>query len=239
MSDSSMLLGGPGKLQGQRLFARGTYGRRIAMTALLTVLADWLFYGWDLGISVLIFAGCVAAAAAVAAPVPPRGKTMLLLLPFLAIAVAPLAAGAGVISVSFAILGTAYFAVSLGEAEALAWRRAPVMLRLLPRIFWRIFPDGFAAGQAGLPALRQNYDPASLLTWVLPLGLGAVFLSLFSAANPVIENDLGAFDPLNILANLSFDRLVFWLLAAGFVWPFVAVSRGRPSRERRRARCRR
>jgi len=57
------------------------------------------------------------------------------------------------------------------------------------------------------------------------LGLGAVFLSLFSAANPVIENDLGAFDPLNILANLSFDRLVFWLLAAGFVWPFVAVSR--------------
>jgi hypothetical protein len=237
MSDSSMLLGGPGKLQGWRLLARGSYGRRMAMTALLTVLADWLFYGWDLGISVLIFAVCVAAAAALAAPVQPRRKTMAILLLILAVAVAPVVAGVGLISVSFALLGTAYVAASLGESQALSWGRMPAALRLLRQIFWRIYPDGVAAGITGLPALRRIYDPASLLTWVLPLGFGGLFLSLFSAANPVIQNDLNAFNPLNIWASLSFNRLVFWLLAAGFVWPFVALSR-RPNKAVRAVRTR-
>lgn len=57
--------------------------------------------------------------------------------------------------------------------------------------------------------------------WLLPLGLAAIFIQLFSWANPIISGWLDA-----LSWNLSFEfppaaRLLFWLAVAWGLWSFI------------------
>jgi Domain of unknown function (DUF4173) len=70
-------------------------------------------------------------------------------------------------------------------------------------------------------ALRGRIPARGLIGWLLPVGLGAVFLALFAVANPVIEGWLAAIDPTPLLAIFDVQRIAFWLVLAVFVWPFV------------------
>jgi len=61
--------------------------------------------------------------------------------------------------------------------------------------------------------------------WLVPLVLGAVFVALLASANPLIENWLNGID----IAALAPDpgRVLFWLAAMIFAWPFIRVRAGR------------
>jgi hypothetical protein len=60
--------------------------------------------------------------------------------------------------------------------------------------------------------------------WIIPLSLGAVFVLLFAAANPLIAN---WFTQWSIGDSLKFDtlRLMFWIATVIAVWAFVCVNR--------------
>ena len=82
-----------------------------------------------------------------------------------------------------------------------------------------------------LPLLRQwvsqSGAPASLPAlkgWVVPLGLGAVFVALFAAANPVIANWLAQWNTGGTLKQLNLARVIFWGFIAIAVWEVVGVS---------------
>ena len=61
----------------------------------------------------------------------------------------------------------------------------------------------------------------SLVAWIVPLSIFAVFLTLFSSANPLIENRLMQID-LRALFNLfNFWRIAFWVAMACVTWPLI------------------
>jgi hypothetical protein len=61
----------------------------------------------------------------------------------------------------------------------------------------------------------------SLVAWIVPLSIFAVFLTLFYSANPLIEHGLMRID-LHVLFNLvSAPRLLFWLMAGCMIWPLM------------------
>ncbi|WP_352915153.1 DUF4173 domain-containing protein [Mesorhizobium sp. M1143] len=62
---------------------------------------------------------------------------------------------------------------------------------------------------------------ASITVWVMPVTLGAVFLLLFGAANPVIEYWLSLIDLMKLLDLIQLARIVFWLLVLAGVWAFL------------------
>ncbi len=66
--------------------------------------------------------------------------------------------------------------------------------------------------------------------WLLPIAFSAVFIALFSAANPLIDNTLSVVDWLAPLQALSVPRIMFWMATAWACWglirPKVGVMRG-------------
>ena len=55
----------------------------------------------------------------------------------------------------------------------------------------------------------------------MPLTLGAVFLALFGAANPVIDYWLSLIDLMKLLDLIQLARIVFWLFVLAGVWAFL------------------
>ncbi|TIM39882.1 MAG: DUF4173 domain-containing protein, partial [Mesorhizobium sp.] len=68
---------------------------------------------------------------------------------------------------------------------------------------------------------RRRIRFAAIAVWVMPLTLGAVFLALFGAANPVVEYWLSLIDLLALLEFIQLPRLAFWLLVLAGVWAFL------------------
>ena len=69
---------------------------------------------------------------------------------------------------------------------------------------------------------RRYRDPARwagiAILCVVPMGLTAVFLALFTAANPLLDRVLGSVDWMAPLEGLSFRRVCFWIAAAAAFW---------------------
>lgn len=59
--------------------------------------------------------------------------------------------------------------------------------------------------------------------WLLPAVLSTVFVALFAAANPVIEQWVSLLNPKLIFEYLSIPRVLFWTMMLALVWPFVHV----------------
>ncbi|WP_352632243.1 DUF4173 domain-containing protein [Mesorhizobium sp. M0496] len=68
---------------------------------------------------------------------------------------------------------------------------------------------------------RRRVRLAAIAVWVMPLTLGAVFLALFGAANPVIDYWLSLIDLLKLLDLIQFTRSAFWLFVLVGVWAFL------------------
>jgi Domain of unknown function (DUF4173) len=194
----------------------------LACAAACVALADWLFYGWPMGISLALF---LAALGIVAITV---NRTRSLLRRRVAIGVAFIAAliapieDVNILSSILAVLATALFVIVTTAADPATWQReafeaatAPLRgpFQLAADLFWVLLRM-----RRGNPAWLKI---DSLVAWVVPLSLFAVFLYLFASANPLIENGLMRID-LGMLFKL-FDpwRLLFWILVAGVIWPLI------------------
>src|SRR5206468_3376175 len=59
--------------------------------------------------------------------------------------------------------------------------------------------------------------------WLMPAVLGTVFIALFAAANPVIEQWVSLLNPQVIVEYVSVWRLLFWTMMLALVWPFIHV----------------
>ncbi|MFM1816257.1 MAG: hypothetical protein RLZ98_2952 [Pseudomonadota bacterium] len=184
----------------------------------LVAFADWLYWGRPTGISVA--AGLLALAVGVALINPMRTswreRTVAIIV--LALAVAPLVEDVTTVSVFFGLLGIATFALMM--SGQLKWRwpsLAGEPLKLLAIGPLRLAPD-LVTARGGLAPI-VSLDAVSL--WVVPLALTAVFLGLFSSANPLIAKWLVQFNPHWLIAAVSIERVLFWLAAASFAWGMI------------------
>jgi Domain of unknown function (DUF4153) len=192
--------------------------RFCVLTALL-VLGDWLFFERPLGISVALFISALAIAAAVANPIRASLPAGILATALVALACVPLVLMPTTFSVLIAVVAVAYLAVALAAEANATESRIRRTGDLLLGCGWRILLD-----LAERPWVRGHGNiGVTILAWLMPLTLGAVFLWLFAAANPLIESWFNAVNPEVLFVEFETRRVVFWLIAAVLVWPFVFV----------------
>src|SRR4051812_11597989 len=214
---------------------RRGYSFLLVATVASVALADWLFYGHPVGWTAGLFTAFVLALLALRGGAFLRsGRGMIVLLAAgglvaalveeptpLAIALAALAAS------MLAVLnrnpwpgGTRLWALRLVEGLGFALVRVVTDNRIALRWLRRRPLSG--AGPARLVAV-----------WALPVVLGAVFVALFRAANPIIARLVGealdwAGDLLShVLALVDLPRNVFWACVAAAVYALLRVRRSR------------
>lgn len=199
-----------------------SFCRRFGAAALLVVLADFLFYGQPIGITVLLFAILIAAAVIALHPAAFNDGRVWIKPVALLAALLPLAENVSALSVSIALAALVVFSLSLsgrlrhgltriaGQIGQF-WLAAPVRF-IRDFIRWRKTVRRFG---------RRRVRPAALAVWVMPLTLGAVFLALFGAANPVIDYWLSLIDLMKLLDLIELARIAFWLFVLAGVWAFL------------------
>jgi hypothetical protein len=196
---------------------------KVALAVALTAAADALLFDRAVGINLALFCFAALSAAALIHPEARRDRRALSAFTVAASFCLLLADRPGVIA-------TAMFMVALGvavlspradgEGDVLAWLsrfvRAALTAVAAPVLDARKF-----SARGGRPGAVRRLAVGA----VLPVVGGAMFLSLFVMANPLIETAMAGWR----LPPFSPGRLVFWLFIAVSAW---ALMRPRGARRR-------
>ncbi|QWG12254.1 DUF4173 domain-containing protein [Bradyrhizobium sediminis] len=185
-------------------------------------LADWLFYGWPIGISLALFlvvlGGVAVAGNGVQAA---RGIQIVMTAVFVA-GLLPLIEGVNALSATLAALATALFVILITAREPSSWQRNLFEAATIPfRGPFQLAVDLFRSLQSMNGHFPQWLSAASLVGWIIPLAACFVFLSLFASANPLIEYRLHQVDLRAIFSLLDPRRVVFWILTVCAIWPLI------------------
>lgn len=126
------------------------------------------------------------------------------------------------------LLGLLLAGLGLGLSALIAIRLLPGRLEQMPETVMRFLLPAPITLARDAVALRITAQPQlwqkillGLLAWIVPLGLGLVFVVLFAAANPLVEALLAG-----LRADRTFDllnpiRVVFWLVMAAGIWALL------------------
>ena len=85
----------------------------------------------------------------------------------------------------------------------------------------RLIGDGFRIVTEGGQQQTGGQVLRAAVVWIVPLFFAAVFVLLFTAANPLIESALRAIRLDKLLELLQPARIVLWGAIAVFAWPFL------------------
>ena len=204
-----------------------SYCSRLGIAILLVALADFFFYGQPVGITLFLFGIAIAAAVTVTHPLSinsgaiASGRVWLRPAGLLA-ALLPLAENVSALSVCIALAAMAVFALSLaGRLRFGVGRIAGQVAMFLLAGPFRFVRDFFRWRKAARRLGRRRIRFAAIAVWIMPLVLGAVFLALFGAANPVIDYWFSLIDLFALLDLIQLLRIIFWLFVLVDVWAFL------------------
>ncbi|MCS3761991.1 DUF4153 domain-containing protein [Bradyrhizobium centrosematis] len=190
---------------------------KVGLALLLAALADWLFYGQRIGLSLTLFAIAIAGVSVLVNRAALDLRRAMIGSAVLAVGLVPVVEELN--SLSFLILvasmAIALLLVTNAEATGLADRVRALRNFVLLGPF-RFFLD---APQA----LNASAFTRGIALWLMPAALSTIFVALFAAANPVIEQWLSLLNPKLILGYISIPRMLFWALMLALVWPFIHV----------------
>jgi hypothetical protein len=201
--------------------------RRYAMVAALVALADFLLFdAAPFGLSLaLAFAACGLLATA-ANPVRARTRLRIAASAVFILALLALVEDISVLSFMVAALATLLFALTMVFDDFGAWPRQVWRAIRLPFVgaFW-LAGDSLRARKLSRRQGGTAWRIASLATWIAPVLLSLVFLSLFASANPLIDEWLRWIDPRWLYDLVSPARAAFWMAMASLVWPLAHLRR--------------
>jgi Domain of unknown function (DUF4173) len=200
---------------------RFTFVRKIVLAAILVVLADHLFFFQRVGTTAGLFAAALVIALLIAAPAIGRSKPALAAAAAALLFVLALADDPSLLAATL-FLAACALAVLLPRTEAFddgwRWTKRLLLHALLSAI-------GPLLDWGRLRAVRRRRGPARLAAALpllaLPVLGTALFLALFSAANPLISEAFARVDLLVVVAGFSISRLFFWPLVTLFVWSLL------------------
>jgi len=190
---------------------------KVGLALALAALADWLFYGQRIGLSLTLFAIAIACVS---------GLFNHATLDFRRAAIGGAIVTLGLVpaveelnTLSFLILVTALVIALLlatnPETKGFADRARALRNFVLFGPF-RFFPEA-------LQIFNMSAFTRSIALWLLPAVLSTVFVALFAAANPVIEQWVSLLNPKLILDYVSIPRVLFWTAMLALVWPFIHI----------------
>jgi Domain of unknown function (DUF4173) len=203
----------------------------LILAAGCVALADWLFYGWDIGISFALFLGVFGTAALFSNGIHAPGAARIPLIAVFIAGLLPLVEEVNSLSVCVATLTTAMSVIALTSRQTTSWQRQLFEAATMP------FRGAFQLAGETIGVLRHMkfWTPnwlGWLVAWIVPLTVFAIFLTLFSSANPLIEHRLMQIDLRALFALIDSWRLAFWLLVACLIWPLIHRRiKSRPARE--------
>jgi Domain of unknown function (DUF4173) len=192
----------------------------IACAAGCVALADWLFYGWDVGISLAVFLGALGLIAVFSNRVEIRDKARITPAIVLFAGLLPLVEEVNVLSVAVATLTTTMSVIAIISPQPASWPRQLLETVTVP------FRGPFLLAKDTIGALRHMkiWTPnwiGWLVAWIVPCCAFAIFLTLFSSANPLIERGLLQIDLRKLLELISPWRWSFWIFIACMIWPLI------------------
>lgn len=190
-----------------------------AIAALLLVgAADFLLFDQPDGIALPLFCGLIVVALVATAA---RGAARVRRVALVLAALLPMVEAISPLSMAVALFGLAAFALSLsGRLRAGLAGMAGQISALLLGAPLRLPRDMMRARKAA-KRLPRGPRSGTIAVWTLSVALGAVFLALFGAANPIIDRWLALLDVWLLLDLLSIGRIVFWLVVAALVWALL------------------
>lgn len=97
--------------------------------------------------------------------------------------------------------------------------------------WWRLYRDNLIISHIKKRRQKLHGNKRAFVRhWLLPIGLSAVFIMLFSAANPIITGWLDKINWRVIAEYISVPRMLFWLMTASGCWALI-----RPKLKQRKA----
>ena len=195
------------------------------------LLTDWLFFGHAIGWTAGLYGMLLLAALFCRERRLPPGRAKGV------ITVALLLLGLGCIdepnslSVTLGIFGLVTLALSQREgwsASAVVWAQRWLLYGLASWIFLPASGVASAAARRKAPVARSSQG-SFFRKWSVAVVLGALFIWLFSAANPIIEGWLSSVWTTlgDWFENLpTFPRLVLWIGTACQLWALLGYRSG-------------
>lgn len=204
---------------------------RLAVAAACIALADWLLIGlpinswnwpsegWQIGISLPLFLGPFGIIATACNGVFAARKLQIIMGMVFVAGLLALAEDLDFLSLVVGTLATAMFVIVMTARETSSWQRQLFEAATIPfRGPFRLVGDIFGA-------LRQVKTRTlwlgSLVAWIVPLSVFAVFLALFASANPLIEHQIMRIDLRIFFEFLGSFRTLFWILTGCTIWPLI------------------
>lgn len=197
------------------------FGAKLIAAAVLAAAADLLFWERQIGISAAIFA--LLLAVSVAATAVPWTKLSRLARPaaILLAGLLPLVENVSPLSILIGVTASAAFALAAtGRLRSGVNRTARQLFGFLVAAPLRLLPDMTRWRRVGRK-LGGRPRLAWLAAWIVPVGLGAVFVTLFGIANPVVERWLAMIEFRRIFELFEARRVAFWLLVLAATWGFL------------------
>ena len=166
---------------------------RLAAAIGCAALADWLFFGWEMGVSLALFLGVLGVAAVACNGVRAARPVRMIMITVFVAGLAALFENVDMLSIAIGMLATAMFIIVMTSDERAPWYRNLFEAATVP------FRGPFRFVGDMIRALRHIKERTSgwlgwLVAWIVPLSIFAVFLALFSSANPLIEGQLMRID---------------------------------------------
>ncbi|MBR0725649.1 DUF4153 domain-containing protein [Bradyrhizobium manausense] len=190
---------------------------KVGLALVLAALADWLFYGERIGLSLSLFAIVTSCVSVLFNHTTLNRRRAVIGAAILVAGLAP--AIEELNPLSFLILITALLMALLlatnPETTGLVDRLRALRNFVLLGPF-RFFPDA-------LQIFNMSAFTRGVALWLLPAALGTVFVALFAVANPVIEHWMSLLNPMVIIDYISIPRVLFWTVMLALVWPFIHV----------------
>ncbi len=193
-----------------------------ATLAVMVVLADILFYPHEPGISLAIFFVALIAGVAALHPQRWRDRRVMALGLVAVLAALPLVESENLAWAPFALGAVGMFAL---DAAGLLpkyedWFGAVTRFAALSPV--RGIVDAIRLlGEAGQQKLGGRLVRIGLV-WVVPALCAVVFVGLFVAANPVLDEVVRSLQLQSLWQVLDPLRVFIWALAAAIAWPVLA-----------------
>jgi hypothetical protein len=183
-------------------------------------MRDWALSEWRIGLSLPLFLGALGLVAVACNGVYATRHVRIVMAAVFIAGLLALAEDVDLLSTTVAGMATAMFVIVMTAREPSSWQRQLLDAATLP------FRGPFRLVGDALTALRhmELLTPGwlgSLVAWIVPLGVFAIFLALFSSANPLIEHRLLQIDLSALFLFLFSQRMMFWLLVLCTIWPLI------------------
>ena len=219
MTDATMAAEAP------RAPAEPIWTRRTAIAggvlAAVVAFSDLLFYPHEPGINIPLFLFAVGIGALALRPAKLRDVRTAIYGAVFILGMLPLVEATSVYGFVCALGGLMLFVLHLADRlpDYENWFGAFVRFAVLAPV--RFIADGFGIViEAGRQRLGGRLVRQALM-WLVPLVCAAVFLALFAAANPVLQDWLQAIRFDDIMAIVNIPRIILWLFFAAIAWPLL------------------